>query len=78
MTKIVGIDQKSGIKIQEIIPWIKAGDEVILTENSKPLARLIPMEQSSIQRTPGLHAGSISTSPDFDEPLPDEFLGPSS
>jgi len=34
-----------------------------------PVARLVPISV----RAAGLHAGAIWTSPDFDEPLPDEF-----
>jgi prevent-host-death family protein len=48
---------------------VKTGSQIILSENEKPVARLIPVSG----RIPGLHVGAIWTSNDFDEPLPDEF-----
>ena len=48
---------------------IRTGSQIILSENEKPVARLIPVGG----RIPGLHSGSIWTSNDFDEPLPDKF-----
>jgi antitoxin (DNA-binding transcriptional repressor) of toxin-antitoxin stability system len=44
-----------------------------LTEHQKPLARLVPERASEPERIPGLHAGMIWMSEDFDEPQPDEF-----
>jgi prevent-host-death family protein len=55
--------------LKGVLDKVTAGVQVILSENEKPVARLIPISQ----RIAGLHAGSIWTSPDFDEPLPDEF-----
>ncbi len=43
--------------------------EVVLTEGDTPIARLVPVGR----RVAGLHAGAISMSEDFDEPLRDEF-----
>ncbi|MBI3650688.1 MAG: type II toxin-antitoxin system Phd/YefM family antitoxin [Acidobacteria bacterium] len=49
------------------------GGEIIITQNGKPLARLVPVAQPKKQRIAGLNRGSIWTSEDFDDPLPDEF-----
>jgi len=55
--------------LREILDKVNAGVQVILSENEKPVALLVPFSQ----RIAGLHSGSICTSKDFNEPLPDEF-----
>ncbi len=66
------------IELPELLSLVKAGTEVILTDGEVPLARLVPLNtppanDAARPRIPGLHAGAIWTSDDFDEPLPDEF-----
>lgn len=53
----------------ELVAQLAAGTEIILVEGQTPRARLTPIPPQTPRRVPGLHAGSISTSPDFDEPL---------
>ncbi len=60
-------------RLTELISLVVAGTEVILTDGSKPLARLVPLTSSTKPRVAGLHSGAIETSDDFDYPLPDEF-----
>lgn len=50
-----------------------SGVEIILTEGSIPIARLVPIVSSPMTRIAGLHADAIWTSNDFDEPLPEAF-----
>ncbi len=56
-------------RFQELLAQIALGVEWILTDGMTPVARLVPVSG----RVAGLHAGAIWVSPDFDEPLPDEF-----
>lgn len=64
------IDVKEAQKrFQELLSQTAAGVEWVLTDGMTPVARLVPISS----RVAGLHAGAIWTSPDFDEPLPDEF-----
>lgn len=56
-------------QFQELLAQVAAGVEWILTDGAKPVARLAPIST----RVAGLHTGAIWVSPDFDEPLPDEF-----
>lgn len=58
---------------QELLALVQEGTEVLLTAGDKPLARVTPIEAPRGKRIAGLHQGSIWTSDDFDEPLPDEF-----
>jgi prevent-host-death family protein len=57
------------VRLRELLDRVNAGVQIILSENEKPIARLLPVSG----RIPGLHAGSIWTSKDFDQPLPDGF-----
>jgi antitoxin (DNA-binding transcriptional repressor) of toxin-antitoxin stability system len=56
-------------RLHELLTQIASGVEWILTDGMTPVARLVPVSS----RVAGLHTGAIWTSPDFDEPLPDEF-----
>jgi antitoxin (DNA-binding transcriptional repressor) of toxin-antitoxin stability system len=53
-----------------------AGNEVIIAEGDRPVARLtaIVLPSTSEQRIAGLHEGAIWVSDDFDEPLPPRVL----
>ena len=73
MTQTVTVDEAQN-KLQDLVAQALAGDEVIITEHGKPLARLVPVvSHSNKKRVAGLNRGTISMSDDFDEPLPDEF-----
>ncbi len=68
------------VDLAELISLVKKGLEVILTDEFHVIARLVPVTGENTlgsdkftPRIPGLHAGTIWTSDDFDEPLPDEF-----
>jgi prevent-host-death family protein len=74
MTRTVNIDEAKD-QLQDLLALALDGNEVIITEGGKPLARLVPVTvaQSNKKRVAGLNRGAIWTSEDFDEPLPDEF-----
>ena len=64
------IDMKEAqAHFKELVHRVVAGLHVILSENQKPVAHILPTGG----RVAGLHAGAISTSDDFDAPLPEEF-----
>lgn len=56
-------------QLKGLLSLVVNGTEVVLTEGDTPIARLVPVGK----RVGGLHAGSIWTSEDFDDPLSDEF-----
>ncbi len=72
LTKTINVSEAQS-RLSEILSLVAAGAEIILTEGEKPIARLVPPESSITPRIAGLHSGAISTSDDFDQPLPDEF-----
>lgn len=71
-TKTIDIREMQA-QLSELILLVSAGTEVILTDGSKPLARLLPFASDPTSRIAGLHTGAIQTSDDFDRPLPDDF-----
>jgi len=72
MTKTIDV-HAAPISLDEVLSLVREGHDVLVTDASTPLARIIPCVQSRPSRIAGLHAGAIWTSDDFDEPLPDEF-----
>ena len=67
-TKTIDIDKETA-DLKELLSLIASGAVVVITEGDLPVARLIPYGS----RIGGLHQGAISTSEDFDDPLPDNF-----
>lgn len=72
MTQTVSVAEAQD-KLPDLLAQALAGNEVIITEHGTPVARLVPVVSHSKKRVAGLNRGTISTSEDFDEPLPDEF-----
>ena len=72
MTQTVSVDEAQD-KLPDLLAQALAGNEVIITEHGTPVARLVPVVAHSKKkkRVAGLNRGTISTSEDFDEPLPD-------
>lgn len=57
----------------ELLSQVMAGNEIVVTQGQKPVARLLPVESAVKPRVAGLHAGLGWVSDDFDDPLPEEF-----
>ncbi len=71
-TKTVDV-REAQTNLRELLSLVRGGIEIVLTEGTTPLARLVPIALSTTPRVAGLHAGALWTSEDFDEPLPEEF-----
>jgi antitoxin (DNA-binding transcriptional repressor) of toxin-antitoxin stability system len=56
----------------DLLALIPGGNEIVIEEDGKALARLSPISPQPEQRIAGLHEGQGWVSEDFDEPLPDE------
>ncbi len=60
--------------LQELLSQVREGIEIVLTEDDKPVARIVPVRAPGAPRIAGLNKGAITwISGDFDAPLPDEF-----
>jgi antitoxin (DNA-binding transcriptional repressor) of toxin-antitoxin stability system len=58
--------------VAELLALLTNGDEIVITDEDKAVARLIPAIAEPAQRVAGLHEGQGWVSEDFDAPLPDE------
>jgi antitoxin (DNA-binding transcriptional repressor) of toxin-antitoxin stability system len=61
-------------QLTKVIHQLAPGDEVVITENDQPVARLVPTIPVSPKkpRQPGTLRGTVlSMAPDFDAPLDD-------
>ena len=65
--------QEAQAKLSELIHDLKPGDEVVITENDQPLARLVATGQRPrAPRRPRTLRGTVKyMAPDFDAPLDD-------
>jgi len=50
------------------------GEEVVITRNGKPIARLVPVQRRRGPRKLGALRGKVRVAADFDAPLPKETL----
>lgn len=71
MTIVVGV-QEAQTHLSRLIERAAEGEEVIVVDEGRPVAKILAYEPPSRPRTPGLLAGRIEIAPDFDE-LPPEF-----
>ncbi|MDW8316393.1 MAG: type II toxin-antitoxin system Phd/YefM family antitoxin [Anaerolineae bacterium] len=73
MTVTVSVYEAKAL-FSELLDRVVAGEEVLIADAGKPVARLMPFVEQPTQRTPGTAIGKITIAPDFDDPLPDEIL----
>lgn len=60
-------------KLPELIHLLCPGDELVITENGRPVARIVPTPVERVERKLGSMRGAVvRMAADFDEPL-DEF-----
>lgn len=77
--KTVDVDHEKA-NLSNLVDEALSGEEVVLTKEGKPAARLIPVEQNTAEKkknilsTLGMLKGQIWMSDDFDDPLPDDLL----
>jgi prevent-host-death family protein len=73
MSETVSVEEARN-KLSDLLAHALAGDDVIITEDGTPVARLVALTpRIKRKRVAGLNRGSISVSDDFDEPLLPEF-----
>ncbi len=70
----VTIDQAK-THLSKLIARVEQGEEIVITRDAAPVAKLTQIAQASTQRKPGLLKGQVSI-PDsfFFDPLPEEDL----
>ncbi|MFN8486779.1 MAG: type II toxin-antitoxin system prevent-host-death family antitoxin [Caldilineaceae bacterium] len=71
-TKTVDV-QEAQTQLAQLLALALEGNDVVITEDNVPLARLVPVQPEPLRRVASLHKGAIRMQADFNEPLPDEF-----
>jgi len=71
MTRTIKVDDAKH-QLPDLIALSSEGTEIVITDKGKPVARLIAIG-SRKKRIAGLNRGTVWTSEDFDEPVPNEF-----
>jgi prevent-host-death family protein len=62
-------------KLSQLVDKAAAGEDVVVSRNGKPLARITRLEPPRRRIRFGVLKGKIRIARDFDAPLPDEVLG---
>jgi prevent-host-death family protein len=64
--------QDAQANLSELIQRLTPGDEVVITDNQRPVARLLPTSPPPAERKLGTVRGTVLyMAPDFDAPLDD-------
>ena len=68
----INLDDAAG-RLSELIDRMHAGDEIVITRDDRPIARLVrEAAQEKKPRQPGTLKGTVThMAPDFDAPLED-------
>lgn len=74
MTRTISIDEASRSFPQLLEQVIASNDEIIISREGTPVARLLPMPAPPAQRVPGTARGEIVILPEFDASLPEEVI----
>lgn len=62
-------------QLSRMVDRAAAGEEIVISRNGKPVARLCPLESKKRNTVKfGLLKGQIEVPDDFDAPLPDDLL----
>jgi prevent-host-death family protein len=61
-------------QLSKLIAAAEAGEEVIIARHGKPVARLVPVEETRPKRRFGSMKGKIKLDESFFDPLPEEEL----
>ncbi|HWE94678.1 MAG TPA: type II toxin-antitoxin system prevent-host-death family antitoxin [Tepidisphaeraceae bacterium] len=61
-------------RVDELLARATAGEEIVIVDHGKPVARLGPAEDNPRRRARGMFKGQIWMSDDFNAPLTDDEL----
>ncbi len=60
--------------LSRLVDRASEGEEIIIAKAGKPMAKLVPLEDTSRPRKPGSMKGRVKIHKTFYDPLPDEIL----
>jgi len=70
MEKTVNIHEAK-THLSKLLERVMSGERIIIAKAGKPVAVLSPLTQAPKPRVPGMDAGTVVISQDFDAPLPE-------
>lgn len=73
MTTIINIHEAK-THLSRIVEEVASGTEVIIAKAGKPIARIVPLENSVPRKKFGLLKGRFDVPDDFNAPLPEDVL----
>jgi len=62
-------------QLAQLLERVRQGEEIIIAEAGRPVARLVLIDRPIAPRVPGSAAGQVVIADDFDAPLPESILG---
>ncbi len=65
--------EEAGARINELVKLAHQGQDVVITDQGRPTARLVSVPASNGTREFGKYRGKIVIADDFDAALPDDF-----
>ena len=54
-------------QLSKLIARVEAGEEIVISRNGRPVARLVPVGRRTTPRVPGALKGQFRMSDDFDD-----------
>jgi len=65
---------KAKTQLSRLIEKASKGEDIVIARGSKPVVRLVAIQDARGNRKPGAMKGKIKIGPEFFEPLPPEEL----
>lgn len=66
--------QETKTHLSKLVNRAATGEEIIIAKAGKEVAKLVPITDALEPRQPGIDAGKIWMSDDFNDPLPEDLL----
>ena len=70
MSHTVSVEEAAS-KLSQLVSLLKPGDEIVLTEDNQPVARIVPSDAPRPQRRPGTCRGMLTIKSEDEEHLKD-------
>ncbi len=61
-------------QLSQLLRRVRAGEEIVIADHGKPVARLVPIAPGAGPRVLGADEGKVFVADDFDAPLPDNIV----
>jgi len=60
-------------QLPKLLTLVSEGNEVIISADNKPIAKIVPFSPLPKKRMAGLNKGKVKMGKGFDDPLPETF-----